>query len=83
MEKISVVNPVQFKKALSCIVVTEPGIVTEANLLQPLKALYPIVVSAEGVEKLTAVKPIQPRKASSPKEVTDVGMSIETNFEQL
>ncbi len=63
-------------------VVTEPGIVTVAIKLQPLKALYPIAFTDEGVEKLTDVKPIQLRKASSPTEVTDVGMSIETNFEQ-
>ena len=54
------------------ILVTELGIVTEVNPVQPSKAPYPILVTELGM--LTEVRPPQKQKANSPILVTELGM---------
>ena len=52
--------------------VHEDGMVTEASLLQPQKALLPMVVTDDGI--VTDVRELQPEKALPPMLVTDDGM---------
>jgi hypothetical protein len=55
---LTVVNLLQYAKALAPIVVTEFGIVIEFRLEQPLKAVTPIVIN-EVVGIVTEDNPVQ------------------------
>ena len=63
----------QPEKALSPILVTELGIVTEVRLLQPQKASLPILVTELGI--VTEVRLLQPWKA--PPIIVDIFSGIE------
>ena len=69
---VTLVSPVQPKKALLPKAVTEFGIVTPVKLVQPEKAESPMSVTELGM--VTPVKLVQPEKAEPLIVVTDSGM---------
>ena len=67
------VRPLQPLKALSPMLVTELGIVTEVRP-QYMKACVPMLVTELGM--VTKVRPLQPEKAYSPMLVTELGIIV-------